>query len=124
MLLDIISYASNIYKSIGSSHTEHVYRNALCVEFMLKHISYESERTIPLEWKGYHIGVGRADIIVHPPNHKSIVLELKSVPNIKDAHISQLKSYMKTTNIKHGCVINFPKPCADDIQFSEYNIED
>jgi len=98
--------SQTIVKQLGFNHRECIYHRAFEVELRENHIPYESEVVIPILYKGYQVGHGRADIIVN----KSIILEFKAVDKpVGDKEIKQLKKYLKYTNATNGMVINFCK---------------
>jgi GxxExxY protein len=67
-------------------------------------ISYETERIIPIVFKGHTIGNLRADIIIN----KTTVVELKTVKNINDVMVSQARNYLKLLNLDEAYLVNFP----------------
>lgn len=72
---------NDVYKTLGAGHSESVYQNALCVDLKLNHYYYETERIIPIIYKNFCVGHGRADIIIHDPiTHEPIfIMELKAI---------------------------------------------
>jgi len=59
---------------------------------------------LPVEYKGLHLDCGyRIDVLIED----AIILELKSVTQLKPIHEAQLLTYMKLTHIKQGFLINF-----------------
>lgn len=98
--------SSEIVSELGKGHRETIYHKAFEVELKNHHIPFESEKVIPIIYKGFQIGFGRADVVI---NNK-IILEFKAVSqrvNTKD--VKQLKKYMEYTGITKGIVINFGK---------------
>ena len=75
----IQEYVKEIYDILGPGFSERVYHNAMEVILRERGISYETERIIPIVFKGHTIGNLRADIIIN----KTTVVELKTVKNIK-----------------------------------------
>lgn len=56
---------------------------------------------------GFVIGNYEADILVD----KSIIIELKAVEKLTNAHIAQVLNYLKATGCKTGLLINFGASC-------------
>ena len=52
---------------------------------------------------GYEIGYYEADLVVE----KKIIVELKSVRALNDAHLAQLLNYLKATKVRDGLLMNF-----------------
>jgi GxxExxY protein len=66
----------------------------------------ETEKEVKIFYDGKKVGLHRLDLMVND----EIIVELKTVKNIDDSHISQLLSYIKATNKKVGLLLNFSKP--------------
>ena len=73
----------------------------------------EAERQVPvaIECRGIRFDEGfRADIIVE----SKVILELKSVERITNAHRKQLLTYLKLTGMKLGYLLNFGEALMKD----------
>ena len=100
----IIEISTDIYSSIGSGYNEVIYHKAFEVALRLNNIPYQTEVIIPIMYKGYHVGHGRADLIIG----SNLIIELKAISNFNSDTINtQIKNYMNTLNINEGLVINF-----------------
>jgi GxxExxY protein len=104
----IHNLADEIVAALGAGHTESVYHNAMKVGLQDEGFPYETERDLPITFRGRYVGTVRADLIVE----KRIVIELKAAIGgdtaVSDA-VEQCKIYMKETKITLGVVIVFPK---------------
>lgn len=100
----IHEYVKEIYALLGPGFSERVYHNALEIILRENGISYETERIIPIVFKGHTIGNLRADIIIE----KTTVVELKSVKTITDAMVYQARNYLKLLNLTEAYLVNFP----------------
>ena len=59
---------------------------------------------MPVEYKGIRLDCGyRVDLLID----EKLILELKSVENIKGIHEAQLLTYMKLSTVDKGLLINF-----------------
>ena len=59
---------------------------------------------MPVDYKGIHLDCGyRLDFLIE----EEIVIELKSVDQLKPIHEAQLLTYMKLARVKQGFLINF-----------------
>lgn len=100
--------AEEVLEALGAGHTESVYHNAMKVGLQDEGFPFESERDLPITFRGRYVGTVRADIIVD----KRIVIELKASlgtdTSVSDA-MEQCRCYMKETKITQGVVIVFPK---------------
>jgi GxxExxY protein len=98
--MDIL--AEEIYKELGPGHSESVYHHAFEVLLREKGYQYETERILPIIFKGCTIGNFRCDIIVN-----NIIIELKSTPKLKPEHHQQIQNYMRILTGHEGILINF-----------------
>jgi GxxExxY protein len=102
---DIIGAAIEVHKNLKSGYTENIYHRALEYELELREILYEPEKEIKIIYKGRIIGNYKIDLLIN----KRIVVELKAVQEFCNAHISQVISYLKATQLNVGLLLNFSK---------------
>ena len=70
----------------------------------LNGIGFTLEHPLPVQYKGLHLDCGyRIDVLVE----NEIILELKSVEEIKGIHQAQLLTYLRLSGVKQGFLINF-----------------
>tara|TARA_Y100000590_G_C15542902_1_gene947701 strand:+ start:490 stop:951 length:462 start_codon:yes stop_codon:yes gene_type:complete len=124
---------NGILHDVGRGFSESIYHRAMEVELRLHGVGYQSEVVIPVRYKDYYIGFGRADIITGNSiiitkcgsdncwcrNTKdyyegNIIIELKSVSGApKNIELTQLKTYLNSldnTVYNKGIIINFGQP--------------
>ena len=93
-----------VHNELGRGFLERVYQDALEVEFRLRNIPYEREKSIQIVYKGEPLGEPyRADFVCYG----KVIIELKSVSEILDVHRAQIINYLKATKIKLGFLVNF-----------------
>lgn len=93
-----------VHNELGCGFLERVYQDALEVEFRLRNIPYEREKTIQVVYKGEPLGEPyRADFVCYG----KVIIELKSVSEILDVHRAQIINYLKATKMKLGFLVNF-----------------
>src|SRR6056300_191882 len=102
--MEIEAFAREIYSQLGPGYSERVYHNAMEVLLRENGISYESERIIPIPFKGHVIGNLRADIIIN----NEIVLEFKTIKTLNEAAELQGQNYLHLTGLKVAYLVNFP----------------
>lgn len=85
-------------------------RGDLIIEFMVRGIHHEVEKSISLTYKGHEVGWGRLDFLVA----NCLIVELKAVQNLAPIHEAQLLSYLKITNLSLGLLVNFNVPLLKD----------
>ena len=93
-----------VHNELGCGFLERVYQDALEVEFRLRNIPYEREKSIQIVYKGELLGEPyRADFVCYG----KVIIELKSVSEILDVHRAQIINYLKATKMKLGFLVNF-----------------
>src|SRR5210317_1150041 len=102
--MEIEAFAREIYSQLGPGYSERVYHNAMEVLLRERGISYESERIIPIPFRGHVIGNLRADIIIN----NEIVLEFKTIKTLNDAVELQGQNYLRLTGLKTAYLVNYP----------------
>jgi GxxExxY protein len=103
----IIGAAIEVHKHWGPGLYEEIYENSMYVELRLRKISFESQLSLPLIYKGERVGNDlRLDLVVE---HK-VIVELKAVAQLEAIHEAQLLTYMKLTKCRVGLLINFNVP--------------
>ena len=96
-----------VYNALGYGFLESVYERALQLELRSRGLKAENQQPIVVYYEGAPVGKYYADLIVED----KIILELKSVEKIHDAHLSQLVNYLRATECEVGLVLNFgPEP--------------
>lgn len=100
----VIGCAIEVYKTLGPGLLESIYEKALMKELKLKGLKAENQVPVEINYKGENLGEGlRMDILVED----SLVIELKSVDELKPVHYKQLLTYLNLTSKKVGLLINF-----------------
>ena len=100
----IIGCAIEVYKQLGPGLLESVYEQALIQELKLNDIPVDSQVEIKINYKGINITDNlRLDLLVDD----SVIVELKSVEELKPIHHKQLLTYLRLMNKKVGLLINF-----------------
>ncbi|MDQ7052611.1 MAG: GxxExxY protein [candidate division KSB1 bacterium] len=107
----IIADAIQIHKKPGPGLLESVYQNILAYELKKKGLKVDKEVSISVKWDNITFDIGfRADLIIDD----IIIVELKSLEEIKDVHKKQLLTYLKLTNKQVGLLINFNEAVLKD----------
>jgi GxxExxY protein len=98
-----IGCALAVHRALGPGFLESIYREALCLEMDASDPSFEREMPVRVTYRGTEIPGQRIDLIVEG----LIVVELKAVAALADVHRAQLVSYLRTTGLRGGLLINF-----------------
>ena len=101
----VVGLAMEVHNKLGYGFLEKVYENALMV--LLRREGIDAKQQVPLTvyFESEIVGEYDVDIIVE----NKIILELKAVEKIIDAHRAQVLNYMKATEIRLVLLINFGK---------------
>jgi GxxExxY protein len=101
----IVGLAMKVQNELGYGFLEKVYENALMVLFNREGIKAKQQAAIPVYFCGAAVGDYYSDIIVED----KIILEIKSVEKIIDAHKAQALNYLKATGLRLAIILNFGK---------------
>jgi len=101
----IIGIYYNVYNELGYGFLEKVYHKAMIIELNKNGYEVEHEKKIEVFYKNEVVGIYIPDLIIN----KSVILELKCVEYLIEAHENQLLNYLKATDCEVGLVLNFGK---------------
>jgi len=102
----IIGAAIEVHRILGPGLLESIYEEALCHEFDLRGIRYLRQAPMEMHYKDKIIKDQRIDLIVEEDGDR-VIVELKSVSKLPEIATAQVLSYLKSTRLKRGLVINF-----------------
>ena len=101
---NIIGAALEVYNNLRHGFLEPVYQEALEREFIARSIPYEREKELTIYYKDKPLKqTYKADFVCYG----EIIVELKAVSELNDAHRSQLYNYLHATGCTLGILINF-----------------
>lgn len=107
----IVGAAFKVYNNLGPGFLEAVYQEALEIEFQQQGIPYEREKELKIQYDGVELKqTYKADFVCFG----KIIVELKAVNALDDAHRSQVYNYLRATNFKLGLLLNFG--CPDELE--------
>jgi GxxExxY protein len=107
----VVDCVISLHKELGPGLLETVYEVLLSHELELKGLRIKRQVQIPIEYHGIKFNEGfRADIVVED----KVILELKSVESVNDAHKKQVLTYLKLTGYKLGYLLNFGEALMKD----------
>lgn len=99
----IIGIMFEVYNELGPGYQEKHYQKAIAEAFKKHNLSFKEQVFIPLKFQDSEIGKYFLDFIVED----KIILEIKKGERFIKTNIMQLNSYLKTTNLNLGILINF-----------------
>ena len=101
---DIVDAAIKIHRALGAGLLESVYDVVLAHELESRGLCVKRQVPVSIDYDGIVFEEGfKADIIIND----KVILELKSVDEIKPVHKKQLQTYLKLTSCKLGFLLNF-----------------
>jgi GxxExxY protein len=104
---DIIGAAIEVHRALGPGLLESAYEECLCHELTVRHVPFDRQRALPVEYKGLRLDCGyRLDLLVAD----SVVVEIKAVEKLLPIHDAQLLTYLKLGGWKAGLLLNFNVP--------------
>jgi GxxExxY protein len=101
----VLDAAFEVHSFLGPGLLESVYQTCLLGELKQRGVFTESEKPLPVLYKGICIDCAyRIDILVE---RGKLLIENKSVKQITDLHVAQLLSYLRLSGISLGFLFNF-----------------
>jgi GxxExxY protein len=96
-----------VYNELGYGFLEKVYENAMVIELRRRSLDVSQQVPIQVRYDGQLVGDYVADLVVAG----EVIVEVKAVEGLCQAHESQLLNYLKATTIEVGLLLNFgPDP--------------
>jgi len=108
----IIKAAINVHKELGPGLLESVYQACMVIELDQMDLKVQSEVRLPILYKGrrVHEEGFRIDLLVED----TVIVELKSVEEVRDVHKKQLLTYLRLADKPLGLLINFNESMVKD----------
>jgi GxxExxY protein len=99
----------DVYKALGPGLLESVYEEALVFELEQRGLTVERQKHVPIVYKGNVLNTElRLDLLVED----SVIVEIKSVEEMKKVFAKQLLTYLRLMDKRVGLLVNFN---TDDI---------
>lgn len=99
----IIGVAMEVHNHLGSGFPENVYEEAMVVEFELRGINFERQKSLDVLYKGVKVKQFICDLLVNG----QVLVELKAIKNLTDIEMAQVLNYLKSTGLRLGLLFNF-----------------
>ena len=94
----------DVYKELGPGLLESVYEESLCFELEQRGLNVERQVQVPIKYKGNMLKTElRLDLLVED----KVIVELKSVEEMKKVFAKQLLTYLRLMDKKIGLLVNF-----------------
>ena len=94
----------DVYKALGPGLLESVYEEALAFELQQRGLNVERQKQVPIIYKENILKTElRLDLLVEG----RVIVELKSVEEMKKVFYKQLLTYLRLMNLNVGILVNF-----------------
>jgi GxxExxY protein len=99
-----------VHRVLGPGLLEGIYRKAICLEQCANGLVHETEKLIPVIYRGEVLCHQRLDLVVE----QKLLLEIKSVERLAPIHHAQVRSYLRVSELRVGMLMNFNVPVPPD----------
>lgn len=107
-----------VYNAFGPGLLESVYEAALCHQLRKEGLTVENQVKLDVVYDGVVLPVDfRLDILVE----KSVIIEVKSVEELKPVHHKQLMTYLRIAKKHVGILVNFNTDRIDNEIYRKVN---
>lgn len=101
-----------VFNILGPGLHENIYTEALLYELKLRGLEVKREVPLEVKYNGHILDDGfRIDLLIED----KVLVEVKSVEELKNVHHKIVLTYLKLSGIKLGIMVNFT---CDDIEKS------
>ena len=101
----VVGLAMEVHRKLGYGFIEKVYENSLMVLLRREGIAAEQQFPVRVYFEGEDVGYYKADIVVDG----RMILEVKAVEGLIDAHRVQALNYLRATDLRLAILLNFGK---------------
>ncbi len=100
----LVDTAIEMHRHLGPGLLESVYEVVMAYELTLRGLDVKRQEPITIHYKHMKFEEAfRADLLVA----QKVIVELKSVEQIHNAHRKQIQTYLRLTGLKLGYIFNF-----------------
>ena len=100
----IVDAALTVHRELGPGLLETVYEVTLTHELKQRGLNVQRQVPVPIKYRGVVFDEAfRADIVVE----EKVIIELKSVERVIEAHKKQVQTYLRLKGCKLGFLLNF-----------------
>ena len=92
-----------VHRVLGPGYKECIYCRAFQLELDLRGIKFEAEKAVTVRYKQWELTGQRIDLIVEG----TVIVEIKAAERLQPVYVSQIVSYLRTTNLRVGLLMNF-----------------
>ena len=104
----IIGCVHQVSNTLGPGFLEKVYENALAIELRQIDLQVAQQHRIEVRYRNVLVGDFVADLVVE----ECVIVEVKAIKAVDDAHTAQCLNYLKATGLQVCLLVNFSAPKA------------
>ena len=101
---EVVGAAMEVYYKLGTGFLEHVYHQALAIEFGLRNIPFRSQERFVIHYKGHTLD---REYIADFFCFDGIIVELKAQSSLSPVDSAQVINYLKVSGCQVGLLFNF-----------------
>jgi GxxExxY protein len=98
-----IQCAERVHGELGPGYLEGIYQDAMCVELELDGLPFECEKKVVVRYRDHDLRAQKLDLVVG----NQVIVELKAVSRVDPIGHAQILSYLKSTGLRVGLIMNF-----------------
>jgi GxxExxY protein len=102
LVFQIVGCAMKVHRELGYGFLEKVYENSLMLLLKKENIEARQQCPVPVHFEDHIVGEYYANILIEG----KVLVELKTVDKIINAHYVKLLNYLKATGIRLGLLLN------------------
>ena len=95
----------DVYNELGPGLLESVYQEAMTYQMRVDGLKVDEQVSVPVIYKGQLLQ--KADLKLDLLVEGCVIVELKSVAEMKNVFFKQLQTYLKLSNLHCGILVNF-----------------
>lgn len=107
----------DVYNELGPGLLESVYQEAMTYQMRIDGLKVDEQVSVPVIYKGQLLQ--KADLKLDLLVEGCVIVELKSVAEMKNVFFKQLQTYLKLSKLHCGILVNFN---TDNIIDSIYRV--
>ena len=102
----VIGCAFTVLNVLGAGFPENVYENALTLELRKAGLAVEQQHGLAVLYNDTVVGEYVVDLLIE----QALLVELKAVKALDQAHHAQCINYLKASGLRLGLLLNFGTP--------------
>jgi GxxExxY protein len=92
-----------VHRELGPGYREKIYDMAYSLELDSRGLRFERQKKIDVRYKQWVIPGQRIDLVLEGV----VLVEIKAVPKLLKLYERQVRSYLKTMELRAGLLVNF-----------------